>query len=132
MKVLVSEDNDYKYSKIAAFFELNNCLVVRKTCVEDTVVELTNDIYDVLVQDMQLPQFSDSRDINTQGGADCLEEAFFRELLPEHVFICSSGEIYENEDILARYDIDFPITITKFEVGKTGWKNPIKKRLGFI
>ena len=76
MKILISEDNDYKYKGIEKYILDIDPLatITRVTYAKASVVLLKNsNDYDLLIQDMQLPLMSDDR-IDIEGGLYVLNQ----------------------------------------------------------
>ena len=76
MKILISEDNDYKYKDIEKCILdiIPETTITRVTYAKAGVMLLKNSTdYDLLIQDMQLPLMSDDR-INIEGGLYVLNQ----------------------------------------------------------
>ena len=76
MKILISEDNDYKYKNIEKYILdiIPEATITRVTYAKAGVVLLKNsNDYDLLIQDMQLPLMSDDR-IDIEGGLYVLNQ----------------------------------------------------------
>ena len=76
MKILISEDNDYKYKDIEKCILdiIPETTITRVTYAKAGVMLLKNSTdYDLLIQDMQLPLMSDDR-IDIEGGLYVLNQ----------------------------------------------------------
>ena len=76
MKILISEDNDYKYKGIEKYILdiIPETTITRVTYAKAGVMLLKNSTdYDLLIQDMQLPLMSDDR-IDIEGGLYVLNQ----------------------------------------------------------
>ena len=76
MKILISEDNDYKYKGIEEYILdiIPETTITRVTYAKAGVMLLKNSTdYDLLIQDMQLPLKIDDR-INIEGGLYVLNQ----------------------------------------------------------
>ena len=99
MKILIAEDNDSKFQRIKDCLEdgFNNVQITRFTYAKGVVIELEtldnlnqND-YDLLIQDMQMPLNRDGR-IDTRAGMYVLSQLDIREIKIKTI-VCSSEEV---------------------------------------
>lgn len=103
MKVLISEDDDYKFSKIekAIYKLIPDCSIRRESSVRGTLKYLKGNDVDVLIQDMNLPIFADERKVRCNAGLDVVFTTKYDELTIKFKFVCSSdnsvGQDFEEE-----------------------------------
>ena len=93
IKVLISDDDKFKFETIRDVI-LNTfpkIEITRVECAKDSVVELLNNKYDILIQDMFLP-INKNEAIDQKGGIYVLNQIKFREIEVKHC-ICSSDSI---------------------------------------
>ena len=93
MRILIAEDNDSKFARIEDFLkqEFKDVEITRFAYAKGIVIELkTQNDYDFLIQDMQMPLNRDGR-IDTQAGKYVLEQLKRREIKIKTI-VCSSEE----------------------------------------
>jgi|SaaInlLV_10m_DNA_3_1039740.scaffolds.fasta_scaffold00175_15 CheY-like chemotaxis protein len=121
MKILISEDIDAKYEKIKKVIDDNfdDISFNRSKQTNNTIRELMTNQYDLLIQDMQLPN-THNGSIDTKGGINVLNQINYRNIdIP--VIICSS--------ILVRKELDSysytNIPSTFFSSSSSIWKKDL-------
>lgn len=128
MKILISEDTDEKYR------EIENCL---KTILKDveikrvkyakaSVIELINNEYDILIQDMQLPLNIDSR-IDIKGGEYVFNQLERRNIKIKFIF-CSSDEVNFYKENNEEEYVNKPVSI-KFDYVYSNWRQQLIKEI---
>ena len=109
MKILISEDNDYKYKGIEKYIlDIDQlATITRVTYAKAGVMLLKNSTdYDLLIQDMQLPLMSDDR-IDIEGGLYVLNQ-LKRLNIKIKTCICSSdAKAYDLIKEKGFNDVDF-------------------------
>ena len=109
MKILISEDNDYKYKGIEEYILdiIPETTITRVTYAKAGVMLLKNSTdYDLLIQDMQLPLMSDDR-IDIEGGLYVLNQ-LKRLNIKIKTCICSSdAKAYDLIKEKGFNDVDF-------------------------
>lgn len=109
MKILISEDNDYKYKVIEKYILdiIPETTITRVTYAKAGVMLLKNSTdYDLLIQDMQLPLKIDDR-INVEGGLYVLNQ-LKRLNIKIKTCICSSdAKAYDLIKEKGFNDVDF-------------------------
>lgn len=101
MKILVIEDQDYKYSEVEGYLkQITEFEITRKAFINDALMEIMTarneeKNYDMIVLDMQLPRYSDEPyRINPNAGEEILRE-IERLGINTPVVICSGNDITE-------------------------------------
>ncbi len=104
IKVLISDDDKFKFETIRDVI-LNTfpkVEITRVECAKDSVVELLNNKYDILIQDMFLP-INKNEAIDQKGGIYVLNQIKFRQIEVKHC-ICSSDSISYKFMLEANFD----------------------------
>lgn len=94
MKILISEDNDYKYRAIEEVIkEFDSTIeIVRVEYAKGTVLTLMKDnSFDMLIQDMQMPINSDGH-IDREGGKYVMSQLKYRGIKIKAIF-CSADVV---------------------------------------
>ncbi|WP_438298153.1 phosphorylase family protein [Sporosarcina sp. FA15] len=75
IKVLIVEDNEEKYIKVSSFIKSHYSEVTIKQCtyLNNARVELINEYYDLLILDIQLPEF-ENQGVKEDAGLSLLQE----------------------------------------------------------
>ena len=104
IKVLISDDDTFKSESIrdVVLSVFPKAKITRVECAKDSVVELLNNKYDILIQDMFLP-INKNEAIDQKGGIYVLNQIKFREIEIKHC-ICSSDSISYKFMLEANFD----------------------------
>lgn len=104
IKVLISDDDKFKFETIrdVVLNTFSKVEITRVECAKDSVVELLNNKYDILIQDMFLP-INKNEAIDQKGGIYVLNQIKFREIEIKHC-ICSSDPISYKFMLEANFD----------------------------
>ena len=104
IKVLISDDDTFKSESIrdVVLSVFPKAKITRVECAKDSVVELLNNKYDILIQDMFLP-INKNEAIDQKGGIYVLNQIKFREIEVKHC-ICSSDSISYKFMLEANFD----------------------------
>ena len=116
MKILIAEDNDSKFARIEDFLkqEFKDVEITRFAYAKGIVIELkTQNDYNFLIQDMQMPLNRDGR-IDTQAGKYVLEQLKRREIKIKTI-VCSSEEQIVPDGV----------GFVKFVYGSSNWKKEL-------
>ncbi len=109
MKILISEDNDYKYKGIEKYIlDIDPLATITRVTYAKASVNILTDIndYDLLIQDMQLPLKIDDR-IDIEGGLYVLNQ-LKRLNIKIKTCICSSdAKAYDLIKEKGFNDVDF-------------------------
>lgn len=104
IKVLISDDDTFKSESISdvVLSVFPKAKITRVECAKDSIVELLNNKYDILIQDMFLP-INKNEAIDQKGGIYVLNQIKFREIEIKHC-ICSSDSISYKFMLEANFD----------------------------
>lgn len=124
MRILISEDSDSKFNRIQELLndEFTNLAITRIKSGKATVIELMNNEYEFLIQDMQMPLHSDSRNIDILCGVYVLSQLRLRSINIKTV-VCSSDDQRANLD--ANNLSEIPCVV----YNSTTWKRDLIKTI---
>lgn len=111
MRILIAEDNDSKFARIKDCLEYNfkDLEITRFTYAKGIVLDLMENEYEFLIQDMQMPLNRDGR-IETTAGMYVFNQLKYREIKIKT--ICCSSESQDVPD-----EVEFVL----FSYTSSGW-----------
>ena len=116
MKILIVEDNDYKFKDIEnALHSCGETDIARNCCRNGALLELAiaeeeNRMYDLVILDMQLPRYDGNYEISKKAGMEILRETKRRRYKTSIAF-CSSEPV-DCEDTIMNILYDSSVYLT--------------------
>lgn len=123
-KIIISEDDDKKFNKIieeikSLDFEIE---ITREISINGTINNCLDKDYHLLIQDMNLPKYTDGKGKDLLGGIKVMKYLKKQKYNIDKV-ICSSSETLK-EDLEKSGFVD--VSFVQFNHSKSDWREPLK------